>query len=314
LPALNRARERARAAQCLSNIRQLSLAIVSFANDHKGKMPAAGGTTPYSVDPVSGAIDTSANIAARYNWAFGDDSDGVKVNRADWICWSRHQDPFNSVTNTAPNENITYSALTPYLNAKFRMTPPGDYRAANNANPALDGVYRCPSDYVEQRPAHDDPSHGYYRYSYAMNTLYASGKYVTAPFDSQGNNGPWAKGQRCDGTFTGKISSIKNASQKILLICQDEKTVDDGEYKPNPYNWNPSSPSDSNVAELVASRHDRQNLRANSKNLSGGNNNQGNQDCQGNVGFCDGHAEFFGRKDALRQKYTGNPNPDPNPF
>src|SRR5581483_2978166 len=119
---------------------------------------------------------------------------------------------------------------------------------------------------------------------------------------------------RSDGVFTGKISSIRNSSQKILLICQDEKTVDDGEFKPNPYNWKPASPSDANVCELVASRHDRQNLKANSKLSSGGNNNEGNQDCRGNVGFCDGHAEFFGRKDALMQKYTGNPNPDPNLF
>jgi prepilin-type processing-associated H-X9-DG protein len=36
LPALNRARSAAKSAQCLSNLRQLGLAHVMYANDHKG--------------------------------------------------------------------------------------------------------------------------------------------------------------------------------------------------------------------------------------------------------------------------------------
>src|SRR3989440_8755492 len=43
LPALNKARESARQVKCLSNIRQLSLATMSFANDHKGIMPGMAG-------------------------------------------------------------------------------------------------------------------------------------------------------------------------------------------------------------------------------------------------------------------------------
>ncbi|HEY7087848.1 MAG TPA: type II secretion system protein, partial [Tepidisphaeraceae bacterium] len=38
LPALNRARQAAATAQCLSNLRQLGTATVMFANDHKGYM------------------------------------------------------------------------------------------------------------------------------------------------------------------------------------------------------------------------------------------------------------------------------------
>jgi len=29
------------------------------------------------------------------------------------------------------------------------------------------------------------------------------------------------------------------------------------------------------------------------------------------VAFCDGHAEFFSRKDALSQRHSGNIYPDP---
>jgi prepilin-type N-terminal cleavage/methylation domain-containing protein/prepilin-type processing-associated H-X9-DG protein len=42
LPALNRAREQARAAKCLSNLRQLSIALVGYCNYNKGSFPAQG--------------------------------------------------------------------------------------------------------------------------------------------------------------------------------------------------------------------------------------------------------------------------------
>ena len=39
-----------------------------------------------------------------------------------------------------------------------------------------------------------------------------------------------------------------------------------------------------------------------------------NEEARGNVGFCDGHGEFMSRKDAISQRYSGNPNPDPPGF
>src|SRR5437870_12830803 len=58
LPALNKARESARQVKCLSNIRQLSLAAVSFAGEHKGWMVgrAGSGITKISASgrPVGG--------------------------------------------------------------------------------------------------------------------------------------------------------------------------------------------------------------------------------------------------------------------
>src|SRR5262245_26511203 len=49
LPALNKAREAARASQCLSNLRQIANATINFAQDHKGKMPMDGGRFQYIV-------------------------------------------------------------------------------------------------------------------------------------------------------------------------------------------------------------------------------------------------------------------------
>src|SRR5687768_16267178 len=41
LPTLGRAREQAKSTQCLSNMRQLGLAFVMYANDNKGLLPAS---------------------------------------------------------------------------------------------------------------------------------------------------------------------------------------------------------------------------------------------------------------------------------
>ena len=43
LPALARAREKARRTACTSNVRQLGLAIHSYALEHKGELPWSGG-------------------------------------------------------------------------------------------------------------------------------------------------------------------------------------------------------------------------------------------------------------------------------
>jgi prepilin-type processing-associated H-X9-DG protein len=67
------------------------------------------------------------------------------------------------------------------------------------------------------------------------------------------------------------------------------------------------------VLDLLASRHDRKNARANSKlSNPGWGRTEGNAEAMGNVGFCDGHVGTLGRREALRGRHTGNPNPDPD--
>jgi prepilin-type N-terminal cleavage/methylation domain-containing protein/prepilin-type processing-associated H-X9-DG protein len=72
LPALNRAREQARAAKCLSNLRQLAMGTIGYCNYNKGVFPGNGGSggginwiawdqVPQEDDPNStGYIDNSA--------------------------------------------------------------------------------------------------------------------------------------------------------------------------------------------------------------------------------------------------------------
>src|SRR5436309_8294392 len=53
LPALNKAREAGRRTQCLSNMRQISLATVSYTIENKGYMPGRGAESTESNIPVA---------------------------------------------------------------------------------------------------------------------------------------------------------------------------------------------------------------------------------------------------------------------
>ena len=88
LPALNKARQSAASAQCLSNLRQLSTAAVMFANEHKGYMQTV-------------TSDAPGNSTVRYN-----DPNRVK--------WAYRSD--NSLLMDV------YSAMLPYLGAKVGDT------------------------------------------------------------------------------------------------------------------------------------------------------------------------------------------------
>jgi prepilin-type N-terminal cleavage/methylation domain-containing protein len=47
LPALNRARESAKRIQCLSNLRQLGVAMVMYLNENKGRFPRPAARTEH---------------------------------------------------------------------------------------------------------------------------------------------------------------------------------------------------------------------------------------------------------------------------
>ena len=55
LPALSKAREMARAAKCISNLKQISLALSLYADDYNGLYPYAAGTIAWdATDPTDG--------------------------------------------------------------------------------------------------------------------------------------------------------------------------------------------------------------------------------------------------------------------
>ena len=291
LPALNKARESARQVNCLSNMKQIATATLMFANEHKGWMPGNGSSVT-RIDPSSGAV-VSGTAANDFK------------SPADWIAWSRKTDALTGASYSGGmDQNITMSALTPYLGAKY-VDHTINGANPNTVNSKLEAVYRCPSDNVESRSKFADGNNGgkgLYRYSYAMNFL------VTNPVKGIGTGSDgvaYDKTARNGWSFTGKISSIKRSSDVILLICEDDQCLDDGYFNPNPTQWG------SGQCEMLASRHSTM-KRVAANNYT--NTAAGNRDVMGNVAFVDGHGAMVGRKEALSRKYSSRPDPDPSGF
>src|SRR5687767_10732804 len=85
LPSLNQAREQAKQTQCLSNLRQLGLAFMMYANDYKGRLPIR---------------NTSAGVGPR-QW--------------DWIYWQKPP--------ILPPEAINDSLVCRYMAAGTNRVP-----------------------------------------------------------------------------------------------------------------------------------------------------------------------------------------------
>ena len=200
LPALNRAKEQANRAACLSNLRQISTGMVMYTNDNKGYYPFHGG-----VDHPSRAED--------------------------WLHWETVRD-------------VRQSAL------------------AKQMRGVKEEHFRCPSDDPNRRPR--ILSRGIYRFSYTMNFFFSSHHKIAGT-----------------GIRVARYTSVKNASEKMLVICEDEQSLDDG-------NWHPELVG-STVENFLSKRHDR-NQAVDSK-------------LRGNVGFADGHAEFITRMFSRDKKY-----------
>jgi prepilin-type N-terminal cleavage/methylation domain-containing protein/prepilin-type processing-associated H-X9-DG protein len=292
LPTLGRAREAARSTKCLNNMRQITIAVISFAGEHKGWMPGRAGSGITKLDPSTGEPKGG-----------GTAQDGPS---GDWIAWNRRLDPVTGIDSgaAARDQNITFSALAPYLGVKPKYhTSPAE---ANQISEKLDELYRCPSDNLQQRNKwQQDTTKARYDYSYAVNDLFFNpiqGADTTDYTTALPVGAP--KGQRNGFVFNGKINSIRQPSEKFMLVCQDEITIDDGLFKPNSAKWA------NNAGDQVAARHESKYRGAKTSAADTAKN----VNARGNVGFCDGHGEFLSRKDTLSQRYSGHPLPDPPGF
>lgn len=82
LPALSRAREEARRTQCRSNLRQVGLAMMMYANDNRGWYPALYGCTASrgsDTAPAGGGASVPA-----YTWGMGQ-MVGYQPNSSSWV-------------------------------------------------------------------------------------------------------------------------------------------------------------------------------------------------------------------------------------
>ena len=303
LPTLNRARKAAEQVQCLSNLRQLSQAVLMFTAENKGWMPGQAGGGILLQDPNASGFKT------RGAWS---DQAAAENGALDWIAWQRQHDAVGGYPSSDKDaaQNITHSGLAKYMGQKLVIH--GTPEEANQVATKLESVFRCPSDQLAARPKMRDanPVDGQtgYRYSYSINQMVAlTGSNNQVGDGWHGSAGPRPAGvnrnSRSWGRFNGKITSIKKPADILLFVCEDEQTLDDGAFSARPYQWNTS------MVNAVAARHQARRVMA---RAPGGLASMANEDAKGNVSFCDGHAEFMTRIDALRQRHSGNAYPDPN--
>ncbi len=154
----------------------------------------------------------------------------------------------------SPRE-LTESAIAPYLS----LTADSQFML-------------CPSDDPTNRPG----SAGYsvpYPFSYAFNRFFTR-----------------------DGGWNGitKITQVKNSSQKVMLVEEDERTINDGRWEPHLGNYFAEYPVGEKGVDLLAIRHDRLRRDPDRPNL-GGWSWIPNPDRRGNAAFADGHAEYVER-------------------
>ena len=84
-----------------------------------------------------------------------------------------------------------------------------------------------------------------------------------------------------------RMSQIRNPTNKILIVDESAATVDDGCWAPQNYIATAANP-----LNLLSNKHDKK--IENSSDPTAG---------RGNVGFCDGHAQFIERLDATLPEF-----------
>lgn len=137
-----------------------------------------------------------------------------------------------------------------------------------NVSPTNYSVLICPSDNPAYRVR--GGANGY-PFSYTMNWMTTS--FSVAP-DVMPN-----------GKYYSKITDVPHTSETIMILEEDESTIDDGQSSI----WLQSA--EWSLVNLLAVRHDRP--RYYPDNAVTGLTVNGN--LRGNVGFCDGHAEYVTR-------------------
>jgi prepilin-type processing-associated H-X9-DG protein len=178
----------------------------------------------------------------------------------DWVAWRHNND----------GVKLTDSALTKYLGAK--------------SDAGLREIFRCPSDPINSTPVRRPElfvgGKDYFLYSYSANRFAMS-------------NGPNPSQKRV-------MTKLRPAAERLLFICEDEYTIDDGVFNASYIAAEKFlNPDPAAIFNAVAVRHE-------------GKYRNNKAQARGNVSFLDGHGEFMSRKDALRQKYVGRPNEGPN--
>jgi len=140
MPALNRARESARQVKCLSNVRQLSMAFVMYANNNRGEFPLRG----------------RLNGASSEDWVWWQNPTGAVIAATVAPPSGGGMTAYQGRTVEQQN-NRHLGGVVPYLGPSSSFIDAAEYLV-------------CPSDDVSIRPkATTAAKGGAFKFSYTMN-------------------------------------------------------------------------------------------------------------------------------------------------
>jgi prepilin-type N-terminal cleavage/methylation domain-containing protein len=261
LPALNRAREKGRQAQCLSNVRQIAMAFFMYTNENKGWFPAPG---------VWGNGLGSQAATFTPTW-YG--------RSEDWIAWRLKQpdDPLEGAI--VPYLNSTNPAVMRCPSDELNRTEidtgfggPFVYSYNMNSYLSFGAVYHPASAAATQTP---DPAVN----TTGWNNIRAANRWGVA----------W------------KIQQVKNSSDKVIVYEVDERFLKDGRAQmQNPPVGNGNQVNYLSMVAIRhdMKRVDPDNKVVGPNKLEDPTNGNNNVDRRGNCGFVDGHADFVSRREA----------------
>jgi len=139
-------------------------------------------------------------------------------------------------------------------------------------------AFRCPSDNVESHTT--AAPGGRFEYSYSMNEFFES-------------NRAWLTGNIW-GSPVVRLGTVKNSSEKIILVEEDERTINDGLWAP------PAEQIPGNTllalkggSDMLAIRHDNKRKLPDNPGVP---LDPRNAERRGQVSFADGHADYVSRK------------------
>lgn len=273
LPAVGKMREQGRQVQCMSNLRALGTAMLAYAADNDGFLPA-----------------TAQNVV---------DSGGVysgKYPPNDWLFWQPNRTP------SYGNQQFVHSAIAKYLNLNYASM---DFSLNSSSLAPL----RCPSD-DSWSPRLGTMAAGAYPFSYVMSCFIASDSSLMQKTNTYaGTQPPLCTTLIKVTNASQKVLMYEEDDTSINDGDGQPWMGSTGTFDPN----NPDKTTGvQGGISLLSGRHEFNKVTISSSppNLpiqsKTGTMSSAvpNADVRGNVVFCDGHAEFVSRGFVHRPDHT----------
>ena len=193
LPALSKAREKARQAVCMSNLKQIGLATYFYLQDHDDYFPTCADLT--------GGLPYYGNIPYQYNAVYG-----YIKNLKVWECPSSHGIPIRFFYDWEPNNKPISYGINVNLSPRYRAGEPNGLQYAGSKLRKLSEI-RDPSGTIlfgegindlGTRWSYDTMESGiaadyclYYPHSEGENYLFIDGHVAWNKDNAPWDTGPW---------------------------------------------------------------------------------------------------------------------------